>query len=387
MTTVLEKCGITIEIVKFFKAKGLVVKAGIAPFPKFMQSPGKNWFSSITDRFAPPLSPSEKEAMIQDPKILTSKIIEGVKLLSELSGLLNETVVECGKKLRKEEAAGALLAINHIFISCLHYNYLKFDRHLEYHDYPESPVGYYWKKFDTLCEKAAKKIPEKERERWKNDKILQVLGGHTAFSKTSEYASICEDVKSKLILNGISMTDAKSAESRIRETYPSLHEQSLVYANHFHKDIVDFIGDCISIRKGILNKRSKSAYEISQHAIQEVKSNLTNKEGEKFDKIRDTLFQFLSTQEEEGLIFFGVTPYGDSHIVDAPFGAIAALRSILNGNKNFVRQQYEKVIESLLEKEDPPSRMIACTRLASDLENSLIKPIQTILNEELDRWR
>lgn len=386
MLTVLEKCGINAALIKFFKAKGLSVKKRITPFPSFMRSPSEEWFSSITDRFTPPLEPSEKKAMIANPYIFSHKVAEGATLLSEISGVLHEALSICKKKLSGGEAIAALLSINHIFISCLHLNYLKFDRHLEYHDYPESPVGHYWQKFNALCLSAATKLPKEEREKWAREKMLQILGGRTGMNKTSEYTVACANIRSAIVREGTSTADVRSTLNHIHNTSALLYGEISVYCDYFHRSPTEFISDCITMGDSDPEHFLRVACEASARAVEEVKSNLSKSEVEDLDRIRDIIGAFLLAQETEGFIFSGITPHGHFRVVDTPFDAIGTLSELLQKDWSYVQPQHRKELEDVLKNTDPPSRMIASTRLASDLENCLITSVQELLYEELDRW-
>lgn len=387
MATVLEKCGINAALIKLFKAKGLSVRTKITPFSNFMRSPSENWFSSITDRFTPPLEPSEKKVMIADSYILSHKVVEGATLLSELSGVLHEALSICEKALSGEEAIAALLSINHIFISCLHLNYLKFDRHLEYHDYSESPVGHYWQKFSALSLKAAEKLPEEEREQWARERMLQILKGRVRMSKTSEYAVACANVKSAIDKEKVPTVDASSTLNYIHDNSASLYGEISVYSNYFRRSLAEFVSDCIAIGDRDPEKKFRATCEAATRAVEEVKANLSQSEAEELDKIRGILGDFLLAQENEGFIFFGIVPHGHFHVTDTPFDAVSILSELLQKDWSYVQPQHRKEFEDVLKDADPPSRMIASTRLASDLENCLTTSVQKLLYEELDRWQ
>lgn len=387
MVTVLEKCGINTALIKLFKAKGLLVRKKIAPFPNFMRSPSEEWFSSITDRFTPSLEPSEKRAMIADPYIFSHKVVEGTTLLSELSGVLHEALSVCEEKLSGEEAVAALLSINHIFISCLHFNYLKFDRHLEYHDYSESPVGHYWQKFSALCLKAALKCPKEAREQWARERMLQILGGRIRMSKALEYVVTCANIGSIVKRKKVPTEDVRSTLDHIRSTSASLYQEISIYCDYFRKTVTEFVSDCIAVSGDSPEKTFKVACEASVRAMREVKANISQFEAEELDKTRDVIDAFLLAQEAEGFIFSGVTPYGHFHVVDTAFDTINALSELFKKDWTHVQPLHKKELEDVLKNADPPSRMIAATRLASDFENCLIESVQKLLYEELDRWQ
>jgi hypothetical protein len=206
-------------------------------------------------------------------------------------------------------------------------------------------------------------------------------------SKALEYAVTCANIGSVIKKKKGPTEDLRSTLDHIRSTSVSLYEEISVYCDYFRKTTTDFISDCIVMSDGNPEKAFKAAREASVRAVKEVKANLSQSEAQELDRIRDVIGSFLLAQEAESFIFSGITPYGHFHVVDTPFDAINALDKLFKEDWTYVQPQHRKEFEDVLENADPPSRMIAATRLASDLQNCLIVSIQKLLYEELDRWQ
>jgi hypothetical protein len=88
---------------------------------------------------------------------------------------------------------------------------------------------------------------------------------------------------------------------------------------------------------------------------------------------------FLLAQEREGFLFSGKVPHGDIHVVDTAFETVEALSELFKNYSSYVKPEYRKEFGAILSKADPQSRMIACTRLASDREKCLSRSVKVLL--------
>ncbi len=142
--TVLEKLGVSNDIVGFFKLRGLVVPERFRRRSDYLRSPSSEWFVGIADAYAPPLSSEEDELFRRSVRALSWKIVSGAVSLVEFSFFMKRAFDRVDSLEDSPERVAALYAILHLLHACLDYCYLKYDRHLEYHDYLESPVGYWF---------------------------------------------------------------------------------------------------------------------------------------------------------------------------------------------------------------------------------------------------
>lgn len=189
MPTVLEKCGITNKVINNLIQKGLFVPKKVKAVKKPIRSPSEKWFYQVADRFTPPLTKQEREFYIKNPNIFCKHLIRGVKFLAKACELLHDASGKA-RELSPKEAITALLVIQRIFHAVLDYNHLKYDRHLEYHDYEKSPVGYYWKKLKRLCLLAAKNAKISNPQEFVNEKMLELISGYGIVIKPSKSKKI-----------------------------------------------------------------------------------------------------------------------------------------------------------------------------------------------------
>lgn len=176
MSTVLEKYGITNKTVRYLLARGLFVPKKVRPVKNPIRSPSEEWFYQAADRFTPPLSVQEKKLYIQHPDKFCKELLKGVKFLIRICELLYVTS-DRTQRLSPDEAIASLLVIQRVFHAALDYNYLKYDRHLEYHDYKESPVGYQWQRLRKICVQAARNAKIENTEEFAYKKMLELISG------------------------------------------------------------------------------------------------------------------------------------------------------------------------------------------------------------------
>jgi len=198
--TVLEKCGITKRIINGLVKKGLFVPKKVRPVKKPIRSPGEKWVYEIADKFTPPLTKQEREFYIRNPRIFCEHLIRGTKFLIKTCELLYD-VSNIAKELPPKEAIAALLVVQRIFHAAYDYNYQKYDRHLEYHDYKESPVGYYWQKLKRLCLLAALKAKVSNPKELATQKMLELISGYGIIIKSSKSKKRAQEAYKFLVSN------------------------------------------------------------------------------------------------------------------------------------------------------------------------------------------
>jgi hypothetical protein len=387
--TVLEKCGITARIIQCLKIKGLVVPEQIKPVEKPLRSPSEEWFYSIADRFTPPLSQAEKEVYMKSPHLLCLKILDSVNLLFEVSNILYDALEAVKQKLKGEEAVAAILAILKVFHGCLDHNYLKYDRHLEYHEYEESPVGYYWKKLQKLCKKASQKANIKDKNRWVNEKILQLISGPRRILVTSEYAICCKHVYADLKrkIPNLENLSINSILKKIKTDFPDFFEVIKVYSESFYRSLTEFLRDSIMAKHIDPLKEIVKSKEVSSEAIREVKNNLSEKDAQEFERTLEIIEDFLAIQEFEGLIAYGIKKNRENRLFDVLIKAYDVLQAILTLNIEFVKPKYKEFVRSLLTAEDVPSKYVAVRRLISEGEYCFDENVERLYLDELRRWK
>lgn len=388
-STILEYCGITDEIIRHIKKKGLIIPDKIKPVKEPLKSPSEEWFYSIADRFTPPLTEAEVEVYKNSPHLLCLDILKAVSLFIELSNVLYEALEKVKINLKNEEAIAAILSVLRIFHGCLDNNYLKYDRHLEYHEFEKSPVGYYWKKLKNICIKAARKAEVMNPDNWAEGKILKLISGPRRMLISSEYAICCELVyrKIKEIIPNVNKYSIKQIEEKINKDYPDFFEVIKKYSKSFYRLPEEFIKDSIFSKETNPLKDAMKSKKITMKVIEEISSILDDEDAEEFERVVEAIEDFLAIQELEGIIAYGIAPNIKNHLFDVLDEGYDQLNSILLGNMEFVKPRYREPVRSLLRAEDVPSKHVALRKIMSEGDDFFVKKVEVLLANELRRWR
>jgi hypothetical protein len=200
MATVLEKCDISDKVIGRLIKKGLFVPKKVKPFKNPIKSPSEEWFYQVADRFTPPLTKGERNFYIKNPRAFCEQIVNGARFLTKTCELLYDTS-EKAKKLPPKEAIAALLVIQRIFHAVLDHSHLKYDRHLEYHDYESSPVGYHWQRLKKLCLHAAENAKVANPKEFADEKILELISGYGIAIKSAKREKVANDAYDFIIIN------------------------------------------------------------------------------------------------------------------------------------------------------------------------------------------
>jgi len=154
--TVLEKIGITNEIVKKWKKDGLKITYPIKKRKRFFKSADGEAFIEAGDKFIPPLTKQERKLYTKSPEKFREDFLKNVKFHNRFLDFLYE-IQKQTDRLKKEEALIALLSLLYLFQLSIDHHYWHFDRYLAYENYPQTPIGHWWKKLKNLYTKATKK--------------------------------------------------------------------------------------------------------------------------------------------------------------------------------------------------------------------------------------
>jgi hypothetical protein len=198
--TVLEKCGITNAMVGKLRKSGLVVPQRVKPFKEFMVSSSEDWFSYVADQFAFPLTEKERKFYIKHPEEFCKDLIKNTKFFVKTTGILYDAFKKT-KELSREKALAAKLALIRIFHACIESTHLKYDRHMEYHEYKESPVGFYWNRLKELCLLAAEKAKASDKEMWSKERMLRIISGYGIVKKSTANRRAARKALREVMLN------------------------------------------------------------------------------------------------------------------------------------------------------------------------------------------
>ncbi len=150
--TVLEKIGVIDRVVQSWIKKGLKITYPMIKNKKYYLSEDGFAFVENGDKYVIPLSKKEIVLYTKHPEIFKKVFLKNVKLyiifINWLYKLRPKTI-----DLEVKERFTALLLILYLFQRGMDHHYYHFDRYLVYQNYPETPVGFWWKNLKEICQK------------------------------------------------------------------------------------------------------------------------------------------------------------------------------------------------------------------------------------------
>lgn len=159
--TVLEKIGISDRIVKKWRKQGLKISYPIKENPHYFKSADGEVYIENADKFVPLLTKKETKLYIKYPERFKKDFLKNARFFRRFCDLVYK-IQERTKKLKRKERVAALLSFLYLFQRGMDYHYYHWDRYLVYEDYPQTPVGYWWKKTKNLYTKTTKKKASKQ---------------------------------------------------------------------------------------------------------------------------------------------------------------------------------------------------------------------------------
>lgn len=154
--TILEKISISDNEVKRWKKKGLKITYPIKQNPYWFKSADGEAFWENADKFVPLLTKKETKLYIKYPEKFREDFQKNLRLFRKFCDFVYQKQKQV-EKLRKKEKVAALLSLIYLFQRAMDYHYYHWDRYIVYEDYPQTPVGYWWKKLKDLYTKVTKK--------------------------------------------------------------------------------------------------------------------------------------------------------------------------------------------------------------------------------------
>lgn len=383
---ILDAIGLTDKLIRDLKAEGLKIPKAISPNRRAFKTPGEDWLYYAADLFTPQLSRKEIKRYINNPDLFCDDLINRLLFFSKVSDILYKAGIQIDNQLRDKEALVGYMIILYIFHVCGDENYYKYDRHLEYYEHEESPVGYYYKRLQEFCLTAAQRKNVENSDEWAAKTLLDIMASplDERVGMPIEYLLACKDVHNRIVrvIGAFQNLSPDSLLERVKNLDKVLYQEVLRKSNIFFKHPNEFVADCVrgiefDIEKEILRSKQKA-----REAYSEVDELLEGRDKNKFAKAVSAIHVFSLTQQKEGFIFGGITPSGN-HLLDPFFLAYEKIKEIVNKNPEFVAIKHQEKMQSILEEGNP---VLGARKLVQSGSRFLTTPIQKLYKEELSRW-
>jgi len=130
------------KIIDSWKKKGLKISFPIKENKKYFKS-DDGIFVESADKYLIKFSTKENKLYTEKPAVFRDDFLKNVKFFFDFHQFIY-------KQLEKTDDLASVLVLTYLFLSAMDNHYYHFDRYLVYENYPETPVGFWWKKLKDI---------------------------------------------------------------------------------------------------------------------------------------------------------------------------------------------------------------------------------------------
>lgn len=381
--TVLEKCGLSQRVTDRLKRRGLVITGNTKPFPNFLKSPGDDWVVYTMDSFTPALSDAERQMYVESPEQFCEDLLSNLAIFGELCRELYEATQRFGT-LSDEEAIAACFSGLLVFQSAMDSHYYKYDRHLEYHEHKESPVGFHWLRIKEFCKAAGRLAGMEDAESWGRERALRILAAVGRETVSSRFLSASFRTFRWLtdVVSDLEKLDCEIAVGRLRKENPDAFRRLKATAAVFRRSPEEFLGDSLRSAALRIGEKLKERPQAGLSLVEEVHKLLASDEAVRFEFSVEAMRLFQQVQEQETYKFYGLVPRSQVHNIDAGLAIWGELnRRLAKGSQSIV-PRYRPKVEALLQG----NPIVGTRDLLATTPGCLNQSTRLLYHEETRRW-
>jgi hypothetical protein len=391
LKTVLEKCGANKEFVQKLLKEGLFVPRRIQEYPKPLHPSHAHPALCDLEKSIPRFTEKEKEMYINEPYKFYLDALKATEFATWVAGELIDIVPDIKTIGVLEERIAASLSLIRIFFANYDFNYLKYDRDIEYSEFEESITGYFWQKASRLCKLA---FGENGEERF-----LVIITGTPFVYKTIKYNLAKVAIKKKLSqhfdLIDIDDEKASSILKRLAVKDNELYSEILWIADHFYKYPKDFIKESISEKGGVNLDRLIKLKKQGQEYFLEAYNILISKNFVWAEELNDAyraIEVIMRLNEKTGFIVRGKTPQGNGYFYnDSLFVLFDIIKRAIADNPEFIKKNKLDIVQNILKKVEE-MKIIGVTPgikyflMEFEKQRFFSDKINSMYDSELRRW-
>lgn len=384
---VLEQCGISESLIRRSRRRGLFVPKTHERIPEsFMTSPSDDWVVEWADRFTPPLSTEEIHRYTEAPNRFYEDAVRSAKFMRKMSGVLLHALDKC-EKLRPERALAAYLAVLRIYYAMFDFQIYKYDRHLEFHEYEESPVGYFWKQLKDVCLSAMKKAGASDPEKSAEEKRLQILCSSGRSSLSLQYELACAKLSGRFSELRLERLTPDILVLKLKRRYPKIYQLAITISREYYKDVEEVVRKSLELRSEAYKGRILKSRTAGKKALVELEKRLSSKEIAKLHRCIKALDYFMLTQEKIVFIIDSKVEDGSGYVRDAEFRTLDLIGRLLKASPWLVRSGFMEEIDGVFQSK-PPLLYVAPRVLLynSEKKHYFNETVERLYLEELQRW-
>lgn len=350
LTTVLEKCGATDQFVKNLLKKGLFVPKKIQKYPKPLHPSHAHKALYELEKTIPRFTKKERKEYIREPYKFYMDALKATEFATLVVGELIKIVPNIKRIDNLEEKIAAALTLIRIFFANYDFNYLKYDRDIEYYEFEESVTGYFWQKVLKLCKLAFGGRGE--------ERFLEIITGTPFIYKTIKYSLAKSEIKRKLTryIKSTSIDDEKANKILVRLSTKDkeLYNEILWIAEHFYKYPKDIIKESLSEKGKVNLNRLIKLKKLGHQYFLEAYKIIVSKNFVWAEELNDSyraIEVFMRLNEKTGFIVRGKTPQGNGYFYnDSLLVLFDIIKRAITNNPQIIKKNKLKNLQKVLNK-------------------------------------
>lgn len=391
LETVLYKCGADKEFVQNLLKEGLFVPKQIQEHPKPLHPSHAHPALYNLEKSIPRFTEKEREEYIKEPYKFYLDALKASEFATWVAGELITIVPNVKNISDLEEKVTAALSLIRIFFANYDFNYLKYDRDIEYSEFEESVTGHFWQKALKLSKMAFGKNGE--------ERFLAIIAGMPFVYKSIKYTLAKITAKNKLLkyfdLSDIDDKKASTILSQLTVKDKELYEEVLQIAEHFYKYPKDVIKESSSENGKIDLERLIKLKEKGQKYFLETYKMLVTKNFIWAEELNDSfraIEVLMRLNEKTGFIVRGKTPQGNGYFYnDSLFVLFEIIKKAIADKPEIIKKNKMNVAQDVFKKAEE-MKIIGVTPgikyflMEFEKQRFFSDKINNMYDSELKRW-
>jgi hypothetical protein len=270
-----------------------------------------------------------------------------------------------------------------LFFSNYDFNFLKYDRDIEYYEFKESVTGHFWQTLREMCRKA---YPEKVDEYF-----LKLTSGILPY-KTIKYSLSRWSIKQMLEKRNINIIDAERALREIKGTDKALYDTILRTAENFNKYPKDLLNDVKTAREVDIDRLTKVKMENQEIFFKVYKRLMTQNpaDAEDLNDAYRAVDLIMRLNEKLNFLTSGKTVQGNGYFYnDSLKLSFAKIAEAAAANPKLIRDKaaFERAMKEVTDLK-PVGDTPAIKWFLTEFENHKFfsEEVNKLYDEELKRW-
>jgi len=380
---VLEEVGLHDKEISKLKAAGLKVPERMQKHPKPLHPGHASKELYKLEEQIPRFTDEEFKRYAEEPARFYADALDAALRCSYIIGELLGSIRRIEGLKKPEERIAAYLMMLKLFFSNYDFNFLKYDRDIEYYEFKESVTGHFWQALRETCKKA---YPEKADEYF-----LKLTSGVLPY-KTIKYSLSRWSIKQLIEKRKINVNDGEKALREIKAADKALYDIILKTAEHFNKYPKDLLEDVKTAREIDIDKLTKVKMENQEIFYKVYKKLMAQNpaDAEAFNDAYRAADTILRLNEKLNFLTGGKTVQGNGYFYnDSLKLSFAKIAEAAAADPNLVRDKaaFAKAMKEVDELK-PIGPTPAIKWFLTEFENNKFfsEEINKLYEEELKRW-